>query len=109
MKLKDLRCCDKCGGQIALVFHIVEVTQAIVDGAAVNREYGMVQAMGGSVALASIMGVEEDVVKMVPHSTKLILCQECGMSGELNLAELVEKRYDAENEKADKEKSDEND
>ena len=100
MKLKELRCCDKCGGQIAPVFHIVEVTQAIVDSAAVNREYGMVQMMGGSVALASAMGVEEDVVKMVPHSTKLILCQDCGMSGELNLAELVERRHEAEGEKS---------
>jgi hypothetical protein len=101
MKMKDLRPCDKCGGQIVPVFHIVEVTQAIVDARAVNREYGMVQVMGGSVALASIMGVNEDVVKMVPHSTTLILCQDCGLSGEINLAELVERRHEAEGEKSD--------
>ena len=101
MKMKDLRPCDKCGGQIVPVFHIVEVTQAIVDGAAVNREHGMVQMMGGSVGLASVLGRNEDVVKMVPHSTKLILCQDCGMSGDLNLAELVERRYEAEKEKSD--------
>ncbi len=101
MKMKDLRPCDKCGGQIVPVFHVIEVTQAIVDSAAVNREYGMVQMMGGSVALASAMGRDEDVVKLVPHSTKLILCQDCGMSGELNLAEFVERRYESEQEKSD--------
>lgn len=101
MKMKDLRPCDKCGGQIVPVFHIVEVTQAIVDGAAVNREYGMIQMMGGSVALASVMGRNDDVVKIVPHSTKLILCQDCALTEEINLAELVERRHEAEAKKSD--------
>ncbi len=100
MKMKDLRPCDKCGGQIAPVFHVVEVTQAIVDGAAASREYATAQMMGGSITLASILGANENVVKLVPHSTKLFLCQECAMSGELNLAELVERRYETEQEKS---------
>lgn len=101
MKMQDLRPCDKCGGEIVPVFHIVEVTQAIVDGAAVNREYATAQMMGGSITLASILGANENVVKLVPHSTKVILCQDCGMSSEFNLAELVERRHEAEGEKSD--------
>lgn len=95
MKMKDLRGCDRCGGSILPVFHIVEVTQAIVNAKAVNRELGMIQMMGGSMGLARVMGVDEDVVTKVPHSTTLFLCQDCSLGDEISLSELIEKRNEA--------------
>lgn len=81
MKLRDLRPCDCCGGNLGLVFHVVRHTQAVADARGVQAAHGEVLMMG-STKLAEVLGTNPDVAVLIADQDggewdELILCQTC--------------------------------
>ncbi len=99
MKLSEVRPCDKCGGKIAPVFYVIRFSQALFTPAA-QRTLGMIQYMGGNLALGEMFAAEADDAVLVMGDkqkelmVELIICQPCFLGGSLDLASLWEKRND---------------
>lgn len=102
MKLSQLRPCDACGGKIAPIFYVVRISQAIMNGQAINENLGLAAFFGGGAAgfgLAQAMGTDKDVAVVAGDKepslmTELFICQSCMIQGhkELDLMMLMEKR-----------------
>jgi len=103
MKLSELRPCDSCGGPLkGGVFRIVETRFAAVNAREANGTLALTQYFGGgggAFALAEVMSPTPDAVKVTPKVLeKFFLCMECWCKP-VCLAELAEKRADAERDK----------
>lgn len=79
LKESDLAPCALCGKHHeAPVFYRVTVESCAFDTAAVRRQVGLGMTVG-SAALASVLGPNEDMAKVVSSERKT-LCLECAMS-----------------------------
>jgi hypothetical protein len=97
MKLSELRPCDKCGGSINPIFHVVRYSPAIVSQQAARETLGLSQMFGGHLGLAEVMTSKPDAVSVAmddkEHAelgVEIFLCNDC-YCGEVNLAALAEK------------------
>ncbi len=119
MKVRDLRPCDSCGGQIAgrmpdgstrIQFYVVKATAAILDARAINQHMGLATMFNGSHALAEVFSSQPEVAHVVgDHKesggwTEALLCLDCYCKP-LNLAALAETINDRQ--ASDEEKSEE--
>lgn len=96
MKLSELRPCDSCDKPIAPLFYVIRISQAMVMPTA-NQVLGLTQYFNGNLALAETMAPADDVVKVFADEAKelqyeLLLCTDCVMMQEINLAVLMAKR-----------------
>ncbi len=97
-KLSQLRPCDNCGGPINPILYQVTVQQCGIDNNAVRKGLGLADFFGGGgagLALAGIMGTDDDVVKPIGEPVDLVLCTSCvcyGGSNQTPLAILIEQR-----------------
>lgn len=92
MKLSQIDKCACCGeGLMAgswLIFYKTEVTTETVDLKAIQRAHGMENLMGGNVALARAMGVDEQIA--VPMAVKTgYVCYGCATN--LDFMSVLEK------------------
>jgi hypothetical protein len=107
MKLSECRPCDKCGKKISPIFYVIRFSQALFTPAA-NRTLGMIQYMGGNVALGEEFAPESDDAVLVLGDkqkelmTELFICQPCFLMGALDLASIWEKRSDQIKAEAEK-------
>lgn len=83
MKERELReaaecaACNKKLGQTGLpIFHRITQQTYGLDAGAITRQSGMEQ-MVGSVALAQVMGVGEDLAKPIGDPVTITLCMDC--------------------------------
>lgn len=103
MKLSELKPCAKCGGKLegqhgSPIFYVINVSQAVLNPTAINHVLGMHQYFQGkALGLAELMAPDSDEAAVVLAEqpgiewTKLFLCMDCGMAGDINIAELMEK------------------
>ena len=98
MKVSELRPCDKCGGPINPVFHVVRFSPAVVDQQAVRETMGLNMMFGGALGLAEALTSSPDAVRIAmdeaegkPLQVELFLCESC-YCGDVNLAALAEKK-----------------
>ena len=80
VKAGELRPCALCGGALTsggLFFYRVRTEQFVIDVAAAQRAAAF-EATLGSVALARVMGPDEDVAKRV-DSARAFVCSRCAM------------------------------
>jgi hypothetical protein len=96
MKADELRenaVCRVCGkkfGESGLpLFWRVTVQRFVVDMAAVQRQSGL-EMMLGNVALASVMGPNEDLAKPIIDPVTVTVCENCANSPETCIAVLAE-------------------
>jgi hypothetical protein len=99
MREKELRRCGKCSlcgkklleSQLPAFCRItVESHAFILD--AIRRQVGLEAMMGGSAALASVMGPDEEMTKEMFPAFSLTVCWDCYVRGELGTtAELIER------------------
>lgn len=97
MKQDEIENCANCGQGLMhnnqLHFYRVKVQQLIFDTGAIQRAHGLEMAMGGAGALAQIMGPNEDIAKSLSDGKTILMCGDCGMSGNaLPIAVLIEDR-----------------
>ena len=96
MKADELRenaVCKVCGkkfGESGLpLFWRVTVQRYFVDMEAVNRQTGL-EMMLGNVAIADVMGPNEDMAKPVMDAVTVTVCERCANKCELCLHSLAE-------------------
>ena len=95
MKLSELKPCAQCGGKITPIWYVIRVSQAMIKPGAGNQVLGLMQILGGSLALAETMAPEADCVLVMGDQepslmTELHICQECFLMGSPNLAVLMD-------------------
>lgn len=83
MKEKDLRevaKCVKCGkgfGASGLpTFYRVRIQRYGIDMKAIKRQTGLEMMMGGHIALAQVMGPDEDMAEKISEK-EITLCESC--------------------------------
>ncbi len=102
MKLSELKPCDHCGGPLPPSWWIVRVSQAMLDREATQETLGLMQMLGGSLAIAEAMGARSEEAVLVMGDkvtglwTEIFLCQDCALGmnddhGDYNLGELLVK------------------
>jgi hypothetical protein len=81
MKAADLRQCALCKQGVmhagVPLFWRVSLQRMGVDMAAVRREAGLEMMLGGHVALARIMGPNEDIAAPIGESVEIVVCETC--------------------------------
>lgn len=100
MKVSELRPCDNCGQKIFPVFYVLRFSLAFIHADAVNEFFGMHQFFQGrasnalveNFAPASCDAVTVAMDKDKDATTELFICQNCFVSGPLDLAMLMERR-----------------
>ena len=92
MRLSQIEKCFKCGEGLAHtrlpIITRFEVQSECFDETAVRRAHGMEELMGGNVAIARVMGIDELIAK--PHESgpiKGYLCLQCSLT--VTVAELA--------------------
>jgi hypothetical protein len=81
MKAGDLQKCALCGKGVlhngVPLFWRVSLQRMGVDLAAVQRAAGLEMLLGGNVALARILGPNEDVATPVGEGRTILICEQC--------------------------------
>lgn len=89
-KRSDIQKCLLCkkgiGHNDDTRFHRLSLESFQMDMAAVTRAQGMEMQMGGHVALANIMGPDEDLAKSLGASKRFIVCDTCYRTRKIPLA-----------------------
>lgn len=76
-KYVECSACHKKVGALPIpIFWIINAERHGLDRGAIDRQSGMEQMMGGSVALAQVMGANEDFTKPLADC-KLMVCDQC--------------------------------
>ena len=83
---KCLLCKEGIGHNDDLRFHRLSLESFQIDIGAVQRAHGMELQMGGHVALANIMGPDEDLAKSLGASKRFIICDTCYRTKKIPLA-----------------------
>lgn len=86
--IKELKPCI-CGAEIAPVFYIVDIGQAIIDYESVQKYMGTAMILGEARGLTDIFAPSTSGAKKLP-SKRVILCQECFMKKKFRLSFLWE-------------------
>ena len=97
MKASDLRPCDRCGGPLGFIFHLVRSSLVVVDQQAVRQHVGLTAILGGSEKLAAVFTPQPEIATVAGEHdpklwTDLLLCTECYSLEQVSIAYLVEKR-----------------
>ncbi len=87
MRLSELKPCAACGGKITPIWYVLRISQAMINPRSGNQVLGMMQMMGGSLALAEAMVPDADCVLVMGDEepelmTEINLCQECCIRGD---------------------------
>lgn len=84
MKESELRKhsnCSICGNKILAsglpMFWKVTIERFGIDIAAVQRQQGLTMMLGGSAALAMVMGADEDMAKPIVEAVEIVVCETC--------------------------------
>lgn len=81
MKAEEIQHCALCGQGVmhagVPLFWRIRLERMGVDMAAVRREVGMELLMGGHVALARVMGPNEDIGVPVGEARTIVVCESC--------------------------------
>ena len=84
MKEKELRecaVCAACGNKIGSsglpVFYRLTLARYGVDGKAMQRQTGLEMMMGGCVALAQVLGPDEDMTMTLLEPFTITVCETC--------------------------------
>ena len=92
MKEKELRekaTCGICGQKIGHtgmpIFYTVKFQTWGLDHGALQRQTGLEMMLGGHVALAQIMGADEDMANPMSKETEVTICFECWTESTLPL------------------------
>ncbi len=97
-ELREHAKCALCGqgiGAAGPLFWTAKITSWILDMRALQRQTGMEMMMGGHVAIAQIMGPNEDMAeKMV--EVEITVCQTCAIDKSLPLMAMVPEDDEAE-------------
>lgn len=103
MKEKELRqhtTCSVCSEKILKsgipIFYTLRIERHIVDLSAIKRQSGL-EMMLNSVALAQVMGPDEDMTKSLMEPLELTICNDCDIEPVM-IAALVEKHQPEEGE-----------
>jgi len=104
VKLSELKPCAQCGGKITPIWYVVRISQAMIKPQSGNQVLGLMQILGGSLALAETMAPEADCVLVMGDQepsllTELHICQDCILMGHQNLALLMESASQSEQPK----------
>lgn len=105
MKERDLReaakcaACEKPFGHTGLpLFWRVTVERYGLDALAVQRQSGLEMMLGGHVALAQAMGLNEDMAKPMMEPVVITLCEKCALQKSVAVGlvalEIAEQRDD---------------
>lgn len=105
MNEQELRAVATCGLCRKKVLHTglplfwrVRIERHGIKMDAVRRQAGMEQLMNGSVALAMVMGPNEDMTMPVMEPLEFTVCEDCAMRSSLCLAAMAEIATPAEKE-----------
>jgi hypothetical protein len=100
LKLSDLRPCDRCGGPLELVFHVVRSSLAIVMPDRAQGVLGLGMTFGGirrpgALAVAEALAPDVDAVVFAGDQegaswTELFLCSSCWAHPETQVAAVAE-------------------
>lgn len=92
MKENELRelttCCvckHKLGETDSPMFYTINVESFILDMKAIQRQQGLAMQLDGNGLIASVMGPNEDMAKLISSFPKVMICQACAMSNDLML------------------------
>lgn len=89
----DMTPCAACGKDIMIcgtaVFYRMQVAQMALNFGAVQRHQTTKTLMGGSDALAEIIGRKEDIADPL-RSRTICLCADCAMAGTLSVCALLD-------------------
>ncbi len=100
LKHRDLKPCIFCGKGMmhsgSIAFYKVKIERCIVNVGAVQRAAGLEQMMGGHALLANIMGPNEDLAKIMPEGTDVLVCDDCAVMRNSCVAAIVERFNDAQ-------------
>ena len=96
MKEKELReksVCAACGEKIGHagvpLFATVTIRRWALDYGALQRQTGLEMMMGGHVALAQVMGADEDMAKELDAPVEITLCWKCYAEARTPLMAIV--------------------
>jgi len=93
MKQTEIKPCAACGKGVmhagAPQFYRVTVQPHIVNVAAIQRQAGLEQVLGGNATIAFHMGTQEDIAQPFGEPVVMLLCQDCGIA-EQSIAGLLE-------------------
>lgn len=98
MKERELReaaeckiCGRKFGASGVPMFWRVTIERHCLKQGALSRQAGLEMMMGGNVALAQVMGANEDMTGLMTEPVTFTVCETCG-SEPHSVAELAERR-----------------
>ncbi len=90
-ELREHAKCALCGNGIGAagpLFWTAKITSWILDMRALQRQTGMEMMMGGQVALAHLMGPNEDMAKKILDA-EITVCQTCAEDKSLPLMAMI--------------------
>lgn len=95
MKLSELKPCANCGGKIAPIWYVVRISQAMIKPKEGNQVLGLMQVLGGSLALAETMAPEAHCVLVMGDAdptlmAEVAICQDCFLMKFTDLVILME-------------------
>ena len=96
-KKSDIKQCAKCGKGLmhsgVPIFYKVGIQSMGFDKGALQRTAALEQYFGGAgpgIAIANVMGPDEDLAKSIGKGTNVLICQNCIVE-QINLLELIER------------------
>ena len=94
MKQNEFTKCLICHKGMAhsghLTFYRLQFERLILDARAIQRAHGLEMMMGGAAALASVMGPNEDLAKVIAGPKPVLICEECADFKPQHIAVLSE-------------------
>lgn len=97
-KQSEIKPCAACGKGLAhdgnFLFWRLKFERLAVDHSAVQRQHGL-ELMLGSPAIASVMGPDNDIAKVIDGPTNVLVCEPCVMDRLLGLFLIAEKEAGA--------------
>lgn len=94
MNQTEFQPCAACGKGVmhagAPQFYRLTVQPHIINTAAIQRQAGLEQMLGGHATIAFHMGMQEHLAQPFGEPVVMLLCQDCGITGQ-SVAWLLEK------------------
>lgn len=85
-ELREISTCHLCGKKIGKtklpLFWRIRVQRYGIDMNAVQRQEGLAMMLGGNGFLASVMGPDEDMAKIIDEN-EVTVCEDCAMKNPL--------------------------
>ena len=91
-ELREIAMCGLCGKKIGksgfLGFYRMRIQQYMLDPSALQRQYGLEMMLGGNSMIAQVMGMDEDMAKMM-YENEITVCFSC-QDKEITPIEIME-------------------